>query len=264
MRLDLELIERDLAPSRSKAQELIKNNYIFVNDKLISKPSFEIKETDDIKIKENKILKYVSRAGLKLEKATKSFNLDLNNKIILDIGSSTGGFTDCAIQNGAKKVIAVDVGSNLMNETLRQNSKVELYEKTNILNFPSAKFKDIDFITIDVSFTSLEKIFEKISNEKVSLEIMALIKPQFECGKQIADKFKGIINSPQIHKDVITKVIEFANNLNIYIQELDYSPIKGGDGNIEYITLFSTKAKNNNSNIEIDTIITSAFNKENL
>jgi 23S rRNA (cytidine1920-2'-O)/16S rRNA (cytidine1409-2'-O)-methyltransferase len=258
MRLDKELVIRNFAPTRTKAQELIKNNFVLINGKIINKTGHELNDKDIIEIKTNDILKYVSRAGLKLEKAINTFNLNLQNKVVMDIGSSTGGFTDCALQNGANKVIAIDVGSNLMHSSLRNNHKIELYEQTNIIDFPSDKFKDIDIITIDVSFTSIKKIFEKIANEKSHVQIMALIKPQFECGKSIADKFKGIINSPSIHKEILLNIISFASTLNIHIQNLDYSPIKGGDGNIEYITLFSTTPKNN-KDLNIEKIVKLAF-----
>ena len=161
-RLDKELVEHGIAPTRTKAQELIKNGNIKVNGVVVNKPSFEINDNDKLEILDNSTLKYVSRAELKLEKAINEFDINFNNKIMLDIGSSTGGFTDCAIQNGASKVVAVDVGTNLMHESLRNNPKVELHEQTNIKDLPDDKFKDIDYITIDVSFVSLSKIIDKI------------------------------------------------------------------------------------------------------
>jgi len=235
------MIERNIAPTRAKAQELIKNGWVKVNGKVIVKPSFDVSPTDSIEVTNFTTLKYVSRAGLKLEKAIEVFNLDLNGKTIMDIGSSTGGFTDCALQHGASKVIAVDVGTNLMHESLRNSPLVELHEQTNIKDLPSDKFKDIDYITIDVSFVSLSKIFEKIFSEQIKVDIIALIKPQFECGKQVADKFKGVISSPKIHNEVLEKVINMAKDFGYMLQNLDYSPIKGGDGNIEYISLFTNK-----------------------
>lgn len=258
-RLDKELVERSLVHTRSKAQELIKNGKVKVNNKIISKSGLDVSSIDIIEITDTSTLKYVSRAGLKLEKAINSFNLDLNNKIVMDIGSSTGGFTDCALQHGASKVIAVDVGTNLMHQSLRQNPKVELFEQTNIKDLPSEKFKNLDYITIDVSFVSLSKIFEKLASEKTSATIIALIKPQFECGKAIADKFKGVIQSPSIHKDVIENVIAMANGYGFNIHNLDYSPITGGDGNIEYISLFDISS-NKCESINLNQIITSAFN----
>lgn len=257
-RLDKELVERGLAPTRAKAQELIKSGNIKVNGKIVTKSSTDIYPTDILEIIDNSTLKYVSRAGLKLEKAINVFNLDLNDKNMMDIGSSTGGFTDCALQNGAKHVIAVDVGTDLMHPTLRNHSKVELYEQTNIKDLPNYKFKDIDYITIDVSFVSLSKIFEKIFATRAKCNIMALIKPQFECGKAIADKYKGIILNQKVHLDVINSVITMANTYGFNLINLDYSPIKGGDGNIEYISIFSN-INSTTKSININQIINKAF-----
>lgn len=256
-RLDKELLNRNLCPTRTKAQELIKNGLVTINDKIITKTGYCVNKNDIIKIQENEILKYVSRAGLKLEKAITSFNLDFKNKCIMDIGSSTGGFTDCSIQNGAKKVIAIDVGTDLMDKNLRNNNKIELHEQTNIQIVSEVKFTEADYITIDVSFVSLEKIFEKIASTNTNADIIALIKPQFECGKEIAKKYKGIILNPSIHKTIINNIINIAKKLGLNLQNLDYSPIKGGDGNIEYISYFSKKL--NNNQIDIDKIINNAF-----
>lgn len=257
-RLDKHLVEQGLAPTRAKAQELIKSGNVKVNGKIIEKSSFDVDCNDNIEMLDLSTLKYVSRAGLKLEKAILEFNLNFDSKNVLDIGSSTGGFTDCALQHGAQSVISVDVGTDLMHETLRKNPKVELHEQTNIKDLPSEKFKNLDFITIDVSFVSLSKIFEKLSAEKVSADIVALIKPQFECGKTIADKFKGVILNPKIHFEILTNVINMANGYGFYLQALSPSPIKGGDGNIEYISLFSSSRQTNTA-INIKNIISTAF-----
>lgn len=255
-RLDKELVERGLAPTRAKAQELIKTGNIKVNNVVTTKPSLTISPSDTIDIIDTSTLRYVSRAGLKLEKAINNFNLNFGGKNIMDIGSSTGGFTDCALQHGADKIIAVDVGSDLMHNTLRNNPKVELHEQTNVKNLPSSKFENIDFITIDVSFVSLSKIFEKLALENVSSNIIALIKPQFECGKAIADKFKGVISSPKIHYEIINNVIEMAKSYGFNLINIDFSPITGGDGNIEYISHFS---KANAKSFNVDKLINLAF-----
>ena len=259
MRLDKELVNRNFAPTRTKAQELINAQKVEVNGKVASKLSLDVNIDDNIVVKSNDLLKYVSRAGLKLEKAIKTFNINFDNKKVMDIGSSTGGFTDCALQNNAQSVIAVDVGKNLMHESLKSNPKITLFEQTNIKNLPSQYFQDIDIITIDVSFVSLNKIFEKIFSEQIKVDIIALIKPQFECGKQVADKFKGIISSPTIHKQVIEKVISNAQDFGFMLKNLDYSPIKGGDGNIEYISYFTNK-QSNSININIESVVKHAFN----
>lgn len=261
MRLDKELVEKSLVPSRSKAQELIKEGFILVNGKVIDKANYIVKETDIIEIKENNKLKYVSRGGLKLEKAIIEFNIDMTNKTIMDIGSSTGGFSDCALQHGASKIIAVDVGTNLMHESLRNNQKINLHEQTNFKEFESHHFKGIDIAVCDVSFISLKRIIDKIASENVSIDMVCLIKPQFECGKEIADKYKGIILNKQIHIDIIKDMINYFNEKGFYIKNLTSSPIRGGDGNIEYLTLISNK-ENKNVNINIEELVYKCF-KEN-
>ncbi len=257
-RLDKELVERKLAPTRTKAQELIKRGNVKVNDTVIDKPSFEVDLADNICVIDNTTLKYVSRAGLKLEKAVNTFNIDLNGKKIMDIGSSTGGFTDCALQNGANSVIAVDVGTNLMHESLRNNPKVELHEQTNIKDLPNNQFESIDYITIDVSFVSLSKIIDKIVISNCKADIIALIKPQFECGKAIADKFKGVILNQKIHYEILTNTIDMFNGFGYTLLNLTHSPITGGDGNIEYISHF-TKSSISQQQFNLKQIISAAF-----
>lgn len=258
-RLDKYLVEMNFVETRSKAQELISNGVVQVDGKIQTKASFNVSDGAEIKILENDVLKYVSRGGLKLEKAIKVFNLDFNNKVVLDIGSSTGGFTDCSLQYGAKKVVAVDVGTDIMHKSLRDNPKVELFENTNIKDLSHDKFLDLDFIVVDVSFVSLERIVEKVFSENVQVDMVCLIKPQFECGKQIATKYNGVIKSKTVHKNVLNDVIKFFNKNNFYLQGLDFSPIKGGDGNIEYISLFTNK-KDNNIYIDVEKVVNSAFN----
>lgn len=257
-RLDKELIIRNLVETRTKAQELISNGVVLVNEKVQTKLSFMVSENDKIEIMKNDLLKYVSRGGFKLEKALHIFKIDLTDKTVLDIGSSTGGFTDCSLQRGAKKVIAVDVGTNVMHKSLRENKKVELYENTNIKNLPHDKFLGVDYIVCDVSFVSLEAIVEKVNSENILVDMICLIKPQFECGKEIATKYGGVIKSKTVHKEVLNKVVKFFNKNNFYLKGLDFSPIKGGDGNIEYISYFSNKI-DKNINIEIEKIVNVAF-----
>jgi len=261
MRLDKELVEKSLVPSRSKAQELIKEGFILVNGKTINKANYIVKETDIIEIKKNDKLKYVSRGGLKLEKAINEFNIDMTNKTVMDIGSSTGGFTDCALQHGASKIIAVDVGTNLMHETLRNNPKIDLHEQNNFKEFESNYFKEIDMAVCDVSFISLKRIIDKIASENVSIDMVCLIKPQFECGKEIADKYKGVILNKQIHIDIIKDMIDYFNQKGFFVKNITSSPIRGGDGNIEYLTLISNKV-DKNININIEELVYKCF-KEN-
>ena len=257
-RLDKELVERNLVETRTKAQELILSGAVVVNGKVQTKVSLNVGVEDKIELVNTEVLKYVSRGGFKLEKAIKVFNVNIKDKVVMDIGSSTGGFTDCALQHGAKKVVAVDVGTNVMHKSLRENPNVELYENTNIKDLSHDKFVDVDVVVVDVSFVSLERIVEKVNSENILVDMICLIKPQFECGKQTATKYNGVIKSKTVHKDVLSKVIKFFTKNNFYLQGLDYSPIKGGDGNIEYISHFSNKT-NKNINLEIEKVVNTAF-----
>jgi len=261
-RLDKELVKRNLVETRTKAQELIASGGVKINENVQTKVSFMVSENDKIEIVCNDVLKYVSRGGFKLEKALDVFKIDLTDKIVLDIGSSTGGFTDCALQNGAKKVIAVDVGTNIMHHSLRGDDRIELYENTNIKDLSHDKFLGVDLIVVDVSFVSLETVVEKVNSENCKVEMICLIKPQFECGKQIATKYGGVIKSKTVHKDVLNKVIKFFNKNNFYLKGLDFSPIKGGDGNIEYISYFTNKI-DKNINVEVERVTNTAFNQNN-
>jgi len=258
MRLDKALVEKGLVPSRTKAQELIKEKLVLVNGKVINKSNYSINDSDLIEIKENDKLKYVSRGGLKLDKAINEFNIDMTNLKVMDIGSSTGGFSDCALKHGASSIIAVDVGTNLMHESLRNHSRINLHEKTNFKEFDSKYFKNIDMAVCDVSFISLKRIIDKIASENVKIDMVCLIKPQFECGKEIADKYKGIILNKQVHIDIIKDMINYFNEKGFYIKNLTSSPIRGGDGNIEYLTYISNKI-DTNKNINIEELVYSTF-----
>lgn len=246
MRLDQYLVINNYFESRNKAQMAIENNSIMVNDKIINKSNYNVLDTDIIKILDN-TLKYVSRAGLKLEHAIKEFNLDLSNKVILDIGASTGGFSDCSIQNGAKLVYAVDVGTNQLHEKLRNNPKIVSYENTNILDFDITNLEKIDFIVMDVSFVSIEYLLPKI-NEFITdnNQFICLIKPQFEVGKM---KMKnGVVKDKSIHIQVINNVKEELNKYGLDIFKLVKSPILGQSGNTEFLALIK-RGSNNNINV---------------
>ena len=257
-RLDIELVKRGFVRSRTKAQELIKGRYVLCNNKIVDKNSIYVSDADEIKILANDSLKYVSKGGVKLEKAIREFNLCFLNKNIMDIGSSTGGFTDCAIQNGAKKVIAIDVGTDVMDKNLRKNKKVKLYENTNIKDLSNIFFKNLDYILIDVSFLSLIRVFEKIADSNIDIDVISLIKPQFECGKDIARKYKGVILNKNIHKKVIKNLVARINSLGFFVKDITFSPIKGGDGNIEYLAYFTNKI-DQNGDICISKTVDDAF-----
>ena len=236
-RLDNELLERNFFKTKSKAQQAIKSGIIYCNDKQITKCGYEVSELTNIEIK-GEVLKYVSRGGLKLEKALETWNINLQGKTMIDIGSSTGGFSDCAIQNGVEKIYAIDVGTNQFDKELAKNPKIHLYEQTDFRQMDETVLFDANVITIDVSFISVTKLTDKINALKNIDEIVCLIKPQFECGKEIADKFKGVILDKQVHKDVINKVTEAFERIEFKSIGVTTSPIKGGDGNVEFLAYF--------------------------
>lgn len=236
-RLDNELFEKCLFKTRSKAQQAIRNGIVYCDGKQITKCGYEVSELTKIEIK-GEILRYVSRGGLKLEKALNIWNIDLNEKIMIDIGSSTGGFSDCAIQNGVKKIYAIDVGSEQFDKELAKNPKISLFEKTDFRNVDEEILKDANFITIDVSFISVTKLIDKISKLENIKEIVCLIKPQFECGKKVADKFKGVILDQKVHEEVKIKIINSFESIGYKLKGVTESPIRGGDGNIEYLAYF--------------------------
>ena len=235
-RIDILLTEKNFFESRAKSQAMIMAGKILVNGQKIDKSGTMIEENAEIKIiGEN--LKYVSRGGLKLEKAIKVFEIDLNEKICADIGASTGGFTDCMLQNGAKKIYSIDVGYGQLAWKLRNDERVVNMERTNIRKVSRADFENIiDFASIDVAFISLDKVLPivyEILSEKG--EVIALIKPQFEAGREKVGK-KGVVKDKKVHEEVLKYVLNFAQNLNFKVCGLDYSPIKGPEGNIEYLT----------------------------
>ncbi len=262
-RLDVFLVNKKMYETRNKAQNAIESGDIKVDNKIITSSSFKVSENNKVEIVSNS-LPYVSRGGLKLEKALKVFNINCENKIVLDIGASTGGFTDCCLQNKAKKVYALDVGENQLHESLKNDNRVISLEKTNFRNINIEEFKNynIDLVVVDVSFISLSYIFENVSkilNKDKCL--IALIKPQFETNKKEHNK-NGVVNNPKIHFEVIKNVISYANKYDLYLNKLDSSPIRGDkSGNIEYISLF-TFNKDNICNENIKCVINNAFNKD--
>lgn len=235
-RLDVLVTKKGFAESREKAKALIMAGEVFVNGQREDKAG-AVFEEEKIKIEvRGKALPYVSRGGLKLEKALKNFPLSVQDKICMDIGASTGGFTDCMLQNGASKVYAVDVGHGQLAWKLRNDERVVCMEKTNFRYMQKEDIPDeLDFASVDVSFISLTKILIPARNLlKDGGEMVCLIKPQFEAGREKVGK-KGVVREPAVHKEVIEKVIDFASVTGFDILKLDYSPIKGPEGNIEYL-----------------------------
>ena len=234
-RLDVLLVEKNFFESRERAKRIIMEGKILVDEKKIDKPGSLVNRESKIRLIGDDI-PFVSRGGLKLLKAIAEFNLNLNEKICADIGASTGGFTDCMLQHGAKKIYSIDVGYGQLAWKLRNDSRVINMERTNIRNVTHDMIEDeIDFITIDVSFISLEKVLS-VAYEllRVEGEIVALIKPQFEAGREHIGK-KGVVRDKTIHFDIIKKIISIAQNLKFKIKNISYSPIKGPEGNIEYL-----------------------------
>lgn len=234
-RLDLLMMEQGLAPSREKAKAYIMSGNVYVNGQKEEKAGTMFQETVQIEVRGN-TLRYVSRGGLKLEKAMMNFDVSLNEKVCMDVGASTGGFTDCMLQNGAVKVYAIDVGYGQLDWKLRNDERVVCMEKTNIRY---VTLEDItipaDFSSIDVSFISLTKVLLPVRNLLTEDgEIVCLIKPQFEAGREKVGK-KGVVRDPQVHQEVIEKVILYASTIALEPCHLSFSPIKGPEGNIEYL-----------------------------
>lgn len=234
-RLDILLVNRGLAESREKAKAIIMSGNVLVKGQREDKAGSMFDEAVEITLKGH-TLRYVSRGGLKLEKAIEQYDVTVQGKVCMDVGSSTGGFTDCMLQNGAKKVYAVDVGTNQLAWKLRQDERVVSMEKTNIRYLTKDQLEDdIEFASIDVAFISLTKVLEPVRNllgEKG--EVVALIKPQFEAGREKVGK-KGVVREESTHIEVIHNVISYAISIGFEIIRLDYSPIRGPEGNIEYL-----------------------------
>lgn len=234
-RLDVLLVKRNLAASREKAKAIIMAGNVFVEGQREDKAGTTFPEEVAIEIKGH-TLPYVSRGGLKLEKAIKNFDVTVDGKVCTDVGSSTGGFTDCMLQNGALKVFAIDVGRGQLDWKLRQDPRVVCMEKTNIRYVtPEDIGEPVDFSSIDVSFISLTKVLLPIRNYLTENgQIVALIKPQFEAGREKVGK-KGVVREKSTHIEVIQKVIDYAMSIGFAILNLEFSPIRGPEGNIEYL-----------------------------
>lgn len=234
-RLDVILFENGLAESREKAKAIIMSGIVYVDNQKADKPGTQYPDTTIPEIRGN-TLKYVSRGGLKLEKAMSSFDIELNNKITMDIGASTGGFTDCMLQNGAKKVYSIDVGYGQLAWKLRNDSRVVNLERTNIRYITDEQVPDkIDFFSVDVSFISLKLVLpvaRKFMSENAGA--VCLIKPQFEAGRENVGK-KGVVRDPTVHIDVVKAISDFVLANGFTVAGLDFSPVKGPEGNIEYL-----------------------------
>lgn len=262
IRLDVYMIQNGLANSRARAKDLITKGQVFINDNCQDKPSTMIDPEKDKPEIRGEVLKYVSRGGLKLEKAIDVFLIDLFEKTAMDIGASTGGFTDCMLKNGAKKVFSVDVGTDQLSPILKCDKRVINMENTNIRYLTLEKTgESVDFISIDVSFISL-KLVLPVAYELLrdNGEVVALIKPQFEAGREFVGK-KGVVKDIKVHERVCADIIKFAKSLHFYPLALSYSPIKGPEGNIEYLLYMTKKeTKNQISSQDIKQIVKLSHN----
>ena len=258
-RLDVLLVQKGLAPSREKAKTMIMEGNVFVDHQREDKAGTFFDPSVNIEIHGN-TLRYVSRGGLKLEKAMAQFDIALDDKVCMDIGASTGGFTDCMLQNGASKVYAVDVGYGQFAWKLRQDPRVVCMEKTNIRYVTPEDIADaLDFAYVDVSFISLTKVLGPAKELlKDGAEMVCLIKPQFEAGKEKVGK-KGVVRDPAVHIEVIERVILFAQSIGFGVLHLDYSPIKGPEGNIEYLVHIKKNAQTENEKpIDVHAVVAAA------
>jgi 23S rRNA (cytidine1920-2'-O)/16S rRNA (cytidine1409-2'-O)-methyltransferase len=256
-RLDILLVEKGIITSRERAKACIMEGRVYVDGQKVDKAGEKVSISADIEYR-GETLKYVSRGGLKLEKAMNSYDISLENKVCMDIGASTGGFTDCMLQNGAKKVFSVDVGYGQFAWKLRTDERVVCMERTNIRYVTLEDIGEpLDFASIDVSFISLKKIMPATLNLlKENGEVVALIKPQFEAGREKVGK-KGVVREKETHKEVVYGIIDFLLEQDLNVLGVGYSPIKGPEGNREYLVYF-TKDKNKESNFkreDIDVVV---------
>lgn len=237
-RLDVLLVNRGLFESREKAKTAIMAGQIFMGTVCVDKAGTKVPIDADLSVKGN-TLPYVSRGGLKLEKALQLYPIDLTDAVMVDIGASTGGFTDCALQNGAAKVFAIDVGYNQLAWSLRQDKRVIDMEKQNIRTVTAEQLGElVDFISIDVAFISLDKVLPvAVTLLKDTGSLVALIKPQFEAGREKVGK-GGIVRDPATHAEVLTRILNVAEEVGLHLHGVTYSPIKGTEGNIEFLGYF--------------------------
>lgn len=238
-RLDVRLTEEGFFASREKARAAVMAGLVYVDNERADKPGRAVHPAATLEVR-GEAMPYVSRGGLKLEKAIKSFQLDLHGKVLLDVGASTGGFTDCALQHGARLVYAVDVGYGQLAWSLRNDPRVVVLERTNIRYLPSSLLAEKpDFVTIDVSFISLSKVLPKIKELlHPAAAGVALLKPQFEAGREKVGK-KGVVREPQVHIEVLQNITTHMVTLGWSVGGLDFSPVTGPEGNIEYLIYFS-------------------------
>lgn len=260
MRLDQYLFSKGLESSRKRSSALIMEGLVYINGQKADKPGQTVRDGDDVEVR-TEGLAYVSRGGLKLEKGLKEFNVSPNKLVCMDVGASTGGFTDCMLQNGAKKVYAVDVGYGQLAWKLREDERVIVMERCNIRNANADMFDDsVEFFTVDVSFISLKLVLPVLKNITVDgCKGICLVKPQFEAGKDKVGK-NGVVRDADVHAEVLGNVVEYARQNGFSVLGLDYSPIKGPKGNIEYLMYLH---KNADNALEMSDVIMNIVNTAN-
>ena len=254
-RLDVLLTERSLQESRQRAQAVIMSGEVFVNGQRVDKPGTAVAEDAQIEIRGG-TLAYVSRGGLKLEKAMATFPIDLHGAVCADIGASTGGFTDCMLQNGAEKVYAVDVGYGQLAWKLRSDERVVCLERTNARYLTHQEIPEKpDFSSVDVSFISLKLILPAIAGVlRDGGQVVCLIKPQFEAGREKVGK-KGVVRDPAVHREVLEHFLEHAKENNFTVLAITYSPIRGPEGNIEYLGFLEKNAGREGTFVDIPALV---------
>lgn len=254
-RIDILLVEKGLETSRERAKALVMAGIVYADNEKIEKPGQEVPIEANVEVR-GQTLRYVSRGGLKLEKAISKFGLNLENSTCMDIGASTGGFTDCMLQNGAKKVYSIDVGYGQLAWKLRTDSRVVCLERTNVRHLTEEQVPEpIDFFSVDVSFISLTLVLPVAYHFlKENGEAVCLIKPQFEAGKGKVGK-KGVVREPEIHIEVIKKIIDFVTENRFSVLGLDFSPVKGPEGNIEYLLYIKKTCQNTYKTVKIEDVV---------
>ena len=260
-RLDVLLVKKGLAESREKAKAIIMSGIVYVDNNKEDKAGQTFNEDALIEGRGN-TLRYVSRGGLKLEKAMNCFGVTLEGKIAMDVGASTGGFTDCMLQNGAVKVYSVDVGHGQLAWKLRNDERVVCMEKTNIRYVTPDDVADkIDFASIDVSFISLKKVLPAVYDLLTDVgEVVCLIKPQFEAGREKVGK-KGVVREQSVHVEVVDMIVSFAREMGFVTLDLSYSPIKGPEGNIEYLLYITKDTSREGREFDINALVKESHEK---
>lgn len=260
-RLDVLLVKKGLAESREKAKAIIMSGIVYVDNNKEDKAGQTFNEDALIEVRGN-TLRYVSRGGLKLEKAMNCFGVNLEGKIAMDVGASTGGFTDCMLQNGAVKVYSVDVGHGQLAWKLRNDERVVCMEKTNIRYVTPDDVADkIDFASIDVSFISLKKVLPAVYDLLTDVgEVVCLIKPQFEAGREKVGK-KGVVREQSVHVEVVDMIVSFAREMGFVTLDLSYSPIKGPEGNIEYLLYITKDTSREGREFDINALVKESHEK---